>query len=138
MLFHSPIPTTMTQMTSTICGDYQITFNDHSFNCSPDSVMCDVNVKENKKKDCYVLGYSWTSLSGVPIITQNNAYPFVLQRYDEDNTDGEGVIVAKNDMTTQMIRYLVMSDEELQSSCGLGTESDYRAKIMRALATMWD
>jgi len=33
---------------------------------------------------------------------------------------------------------LVMSDEELQSSCGLGTESDYRAKIMRALATMWD
>ena len=128
----------MTQTTSNVCGVYQAVFNDDMYDHMKSSVKCDVNVKENRKNDCYVIDYKWTILSGDPNVTKNNAYPFVIMSYDDDNTDGEGVIVAKNDMTTQMIRFLVMPDTELQQHCGLGTESNYRAKIIRSLATLWD
>ena len=100
------------------------------------SVSCVITVSNNKHNNCYVLGYVWTTNSGNADISKNGAFP--LKCDGDEIGDMEGVIVAKNDMTAQMIRHLVMPDTELQLICGFGIATDYRAKIIRAIATMWD
>lgn len=123
-------------MSNAICGNFNNTFTDESSTSEESKVDCYIEVKENKLKNCYVLAYLWVVILGNTTISNNLAYPFIRNR--EDDTDGDGVIVAKNSMTEHMIRHLVMPEAELQEVCGLGTASDYRAKIIRALATMWD
>lgn len=123
-------------MSNTICGNYNITFTDESSTSEASKVDGYISIKENKSKNCYVLDYLWVVIVGDTTISNNFAYPFIRNR--EDDTDGDGVIVAKNSMTEHMIRHLVMPEDELHAVCGLGTASDYRAKIIRALATMWD
>lgn len=122
-------------MTTQICDNYTITFIDGFSRYEKSKVICFISVKENKQKNCYVLDYLWQVILGDTEVSKNDAYPFILC---EDDTDGEGVIVAKNEMTTQMILHLVMPDSELIQICGVGTTPDYRAKIIRSLATLWD
>jgi hypothetical protein len=125
---------------SDVFGSYNVVFNSDGFRSQESSISCAITVNPNKKNDCYVLDYIWTVNSGNSIIEQNFAFPFMKSRGSEedDDCDKDGVIVAKNEMTTQLIAHLCMPDEELQSICGLGTASDYRAKIIRSIATLWD
>jgi len=125
---------------SDVFGSYNVVFNSDGFMSQESSVLCVITIEPNKKNDCYVLSYTWTVNSGNSIIEQNFAFPFMNSRGSEedDDCDKDGVIVAKNEMTTQMIAHLCMPDEELQAICGLGTASDYRAKIIRSIATLWD
>lgn len=128
---------------SSVCGKYSVVFEDTTYSTytgtDGDSMECGITVKENKSGRCYVVDYKWSIAKGHRLPASNNAFPFAAdQNKDGDETDSSGVIVAKNDMTTQMIRHLVMPDTELQAVCGVGTSTDYRAKIIRALATMWD
>ena len=125
---------------SDVFGSYNVVFNSDGFMSQESSVLCVITIEPNKKNDCYVLDYIWTVNSGNSIIEQNFAFPFMNSRGSEedDDCDKDGVIVAKNEMTTQMIAHLCMPDEELQAICGLGTASDYRAKIIRSIATLWD
>ena len=41
-------------------------------------------------------------------------------------------------MTTEMIKYLLMSDYELKKYSGKRLPDDYRKLIMRNLASLWD
>ena len=118
-----------------VCGNHVVAFMD---SIDDTSVECSVSITVNKTGTCFKLDYKWRTISGDKMFQNNPSFPFVKNCADEDNDDASGVIVAKNDMTTQMIRFLVMPDAELRLVCGFGTESDYRAKIIRALATMWD
>ena len=126
---------------ASVCGEYSVVFEDTTYSSytgeDGDSLECDITIKENKSGNCYELDYKWSVAAGNRRLVNNNAFPFVMDQHG-DETDSSGVIVAKNDMTTQMIRHLVMPDADLQAVCGLGTSTDYRAKIIRALATMWD
>jgi len=121
---------------STVCGIYTVVFTGEGCMEEDSSVSCDITVSNNKHSDCYVLNYVWTINTGNADIAKNCAFP--LRGDGDDFGDMEGVIVAMNDMTAQMIRHLVMPDAELQLICGFGVACDYRAKIMRAIATLWD
>ena len=125
---------------SDVFGIHNIVFVSDGGRSQESSISCVITITPNKKNDWYVLDYIWTVNSGNSIIEQNFAFPFMNSRGSEedDDCDKDGVIVAKNEMTTQMISHLCMPDEELQSICGLGTASDYRAKIIRSIATLWD
>jgi hypothetical protein len=123
-------------MNFSILDNFNITFTDESSRTEASKVRCFISVKENKQKTCYVLDYSWVIILGDSSFSNNEAYPFIQNQHDD--TDCEGVIVSKNEMTTHMIRHLVMPETELKMLCGMGTTSDYRAKIIRALATLWD
>ena len=50
----------------------------------------------------------------------------------------EAVIVIKNEMTTSMVKHLMMEDEELAKHCGLSSPADYRKKIMVLITQFWD
>ena len=50
----------------------------------------------------------------------------------------EGVIIIKNEMTTPMVKYLMMEDDELSKHCGLSSPADYRKKIMVLITQFWD
>lgn len=126
-------------MAASLSGKYSVMFTEVTHCGDGSSQNCDITIKENKNGSCYKLDYKWTVVSGNTNYLDNAAYPLdVLDKYGDETFDGTGVIVAKNDMTIQMIRHLVMTDEDLQMVCGLGTSADYRAKIIRALATIWD
>lgn len=50
----------------------------------------------------------------------------------------EGVIVIKNEITTSMVKYLMMEDDELAKYCGLSSPEDYRKRIMVMITQFWD
>jgi hypothetical protein len=47
------------------------------------------------------------------------------------------VLIVKNDLTTTMIRYLLMSDEELALYSGHSTPQKYRQNIILAISYFW-
>ena len=50
----------------------------------------------------------------------------------------DGVIVIKNDMTANMVRLLMMDDEELEEQSGTSSAADYRSRIMVNITHFWD
>lgn len=50
----------------------------------------------------------------------------------------EGVIVIKNEITTSMVKYLMMEDNILAKHCGLSSPADYRKRIMVLITQFWD
>jgi hypothetical protein len=66
-------------------------------------------------------------------VARINAHPF------KDNLDNaDGVIVIKNDLTSKMVDFLLMDDEELDKLTGFTTDQRYRINIMHSLALFWD
>lgn len=59
-----------------------------------------------------------------------------LREHPEE--DAEGVIVAANRATEEMVAHLFMSDQELAPLAGLSTPSEYRGMLIRAMAYLWD
>jgi hypothetical protein len=55
-----------------------------------------------------------------------------------DDMQSEGDIIKGNCMTSEMIKYLLSSDEELSGLTGNTQIRDYRVLIMKALALFWD
>lgn len=49
-----------------------------------------------------------------------------------------GVIVVKNEMTTAMVKYLLMEDHDLSNYTGTSDPSAYRNKIMVHITHFWD
>ena len=63
--------------------------------------------------------------------------PFAyFPKYIQDSYDG--VIVIKNDMTANMVKLLMMNDEELERHSGTTTAMDYRRRIMVNITHFWD
>ena len=50
----------------------------------------------------------------------------------------DGAIVIKNDMTTAMIKFLMMGDDELSQHTGTTTPQQYRKLIMVNITQFWD
>ena len=52
--------------------------------------------------------------------------------------DADGVIVAANSATEEMVRHLLMGDADLASASGLTQPADYRRQLQLGLALLWD
>jgi len=63
-------------------------------------------------------------------------HPFYENGSISESADGD--IVYKNDLTTMMIKYLLMPDEELSNYTNLTTTQNYRKNIMLSLSKFWD
>lgn len=50
----------------------------------------------------------------------------------------DGEIVIKNSMTTEMVKYMMMNDDELCKHIGLSTPQHYRTMTMINLMRLWD
>ena len=61
-----------------------------------------------------------------------------LHPFNDKPDSAAGDIIAKNSMTDEMIRYLMMDAESLGKVSGHVDPSDYRVNIMRALGLFWD
>jgi len=57
---------------------------------------------------------------------------------DDIKESYSGVIVVKNEMTTAMIKYLLMEDDELSNYTGTSDPSRYRNNIMVHITHFWD
>ena len=101
-----------------------------------DSSFCNVTIKVMEKisggKPIYDISYSYEYSNKDSM----RANPFFYSKNIEES-DKEGVIVYKNDMTDQMINYLLMDSDELSQKCGMFWVQ-YKIKIMESLANLWD
>ena len=50
----------------------------------------------------------------------------------------EGDVIVVNEMTTAMVKYLLMSFEDLSKCSGHTTPMTYKINIMHAIAKLWD
>ena len=50
----------------------------------------------------------------------------------------DGNIIVKNDLTGQLVRFLLMPDEELAKYIGKTCPSDYRRTLVHDIAKKWD
>jgi len=102
-----------------------------------DSSFCNVTIKVIEKisggKPIYDISYSYEYSNNESALRAN---PFFYSKNIQE-FDKEGVIVYKNEMTDQMINYLLMDSEELSKKCGMFWVQ-YKIKIMESLANLWD
>ena len=84
-------------------------------------------------KPIYDISYSYEYSNNESALRAN---PFFYSKNIQE-FDKEGVIVYKNEMTDQMINYLLMDSEELSQKCGMFWVQ-YKIKIMESLANLWD
>jgi hypothetical protein len=102
-----------------------------------DSSFCNVTIKVIEKisggKPIYDISYSYKYSNNESALRAN---PFFYSKNIQE-FDKEGVIVYKNEMTDQMINYLLMDSEELSKKCGMFWVQ-YKIKIMESLANLWD
>lgn len=62
----------------------------------------------------------------------------LYDKINKDNQDLDGVIVYKNEITTSMVKYLLMTEEELKKYIGPHTEPvRYKCDIIKGLALHW-
>jgi hypothetical protein len=92
---------------------------------------------EGNVNNKYDLTYQWEVISGNTNINLNFANPFINMN-DYDNTDLEGLIIINNKLSTELIKHLVMPDNELSKIIGNGTVSDYKKRIINSLSLFWD
>ena len=101
------------------------------------SSYCNVTIKVIEKisggKPIYDISYSYEYSNNESALRAN---PFFYNKNIQE-FDKEGVIVYKNEMTDQMINYLLMDSEELSQKCGMFWVQ-YKIKIMESLANLWD
>jgi hypothetical protein len=111
-------------------------------NSYPGTFSCDikVNVKHTKYdydgKECYHISYEYTFPDGQPSNIENPAHPFFNKNDQKHETTG--VIVVKNDVTENLVKYLLLSDEELSKFTGTTTPMAYRRYMMLTLDMLWD
>ena len=93
--------------------------------------------KNEYNMDKYDLTYQWEVISGNSNIHKNHANPFINMNFRYDTTDMEGVIVVKNQLSIELIKHLVMPNEELSKICGDGDAEDYKKRIIYSLSLFW-
>ena len=123
---------------------------------SRDTTVCYTQIKvkcfkyENKDTEYYSVQYKH-KFKSEPLYNTNEdiiynddppiIYPHPFANDSEDESLHElkdGNIIIKNDLTTQIIKFLLMPDKELSIYIGLTLPSDYRRTIIHDIAKKWD
>lgn len=114
---------------------YKINFKQN--NCELELTIS-INYITGICNDKYDLSYKWNVITGNTNIHKNYANPFLNMYYDYDPSDLKGVVVIKNELSTQLIKHLIMSDNQITKICGIGTPCDYRNRIINSLSLFWE
>ena len=106
-------------------------------------IFCDIKViveeKEIENKNIYDITYQYNipQIEGVDYSYSLRTHPFFYSKEIQDD-DKEGVIVNKNPMTEQLVKFLLMDKSELEKHTGGTYWIQYKIKIMESLAKFWD
>jgi hypothetical protein len=137
------MPTTSSLTVGSIIVSFANLFN------QTNDTTCETTIQiEEKTYDTgtkwYYVNYSYVLSDGTIIDTiekvrNTKCHPFnsnipkdqVIHHFD-------GYIVSKNSMTSEMVRYLLMSDDDLASYSGRNTPQQYRISLMRGMSYLWD
>jgi hypothetical protein len=93
---------------------------------------------ENKKRFYYV-DYDYKIITKSDLCEAKsfnifkNTFPF---KNDDCNSNGE--VIYKNDLTSKIVDYLLMDDDELEKYTNNNTAQTYRSELMKALVSLWD
>jgi len=138
----------MTTILSTQTAKFKFYDEFNPDNKSYYSVLINVNLlKYEDSKEFYDISYTYTLKH--PKLETNNLsqdkqtktscmkfHPFYEN--DEISDSAEGVIVHNNELSTMLIKYLLMPDDELSKFTNLTMAQNYRTNIMLSLAKFWD
>jgi hypothetical protein len=108
-----------------------------------DHIFCDLKVIVEEKQSGEKIIYDITYIYNIPQI-ENVDYDLSLRTHpffyskDIEEHDKEGVIVYKNPMTEQLVKFLLMDKDELDQYTGGTYWIQYKIKIMETLAKFWD
>ena len=108
-----------------------------------DHIYCDLKIIVEEKisggRIIYDITYKYNipQIEGVDYNLSLRTHPFFYSK-DIQPEDKEGVIVNKNPMTEQLVRFLLMDQAELDQYTGGTYWVQYKIKIMEALAKFWD
>jgi len=104
----------------------------------------DIELKQYTDGKCYYyISYNYNFVPSekyskeINLDMKKKAHPFYHFKHIEKSSY-EGDIVFCNEMTTQMIEYLLLDDKELEKKTGVTTAQQYRKIIMSSLALLWD
>ena len=114
------------------------------FGCSETCQTC-IKVKDtiSNATPVYIIDYKHTIISDQKNFVIDDPSlvirpcPFAYHS-DAIKESYSGVIVVKNEMTTAMVKYLLMEDQELSNYTGTSDPSRYRNNIMVHITHFWD
>ena len=89
----------------------------------------------NGENEYFDISYEYSSPDGIPNTVENPAHPF-FQKPNVD--DPSGVIVAYNEVTASLVKYLLLNDSELSKHTGTSTPMRYRRMMILTLDSLWD
>jgi len=116
-----------------------------NFNLENSHYSIIITIKELKYEDgnyYYDIAYTYNFIKSNKKSDESNnklkiiLHPFYGNNMCKDSSDGD--IVFKNELTTKMVEYLLMDDNELVEKTGLTSTQRYRINIMNSLALFWD
>ena len=96
-------------------------------------------LKYEDQKQFYEISYTYNLEKADKTCSESSyihIHPFYENGSISESADGE--IVYNNDLTTLMIKYLLMKDEELSNFTNLTSVQHYRTTIMLSLSKFWD
>jgi hypothetical protein len=114
----------------------------YSMSAKPD--FCDIRIRISKpvnEKNYIVIQFFENFESVPPTNEQIQCSPFRKRSdFDEVGNDGEieMLIVYDNEMTSTLIDFLMLSDEELKKNIGNDVPHCYRENIIHSLRNFWD
>ena len=106
-------------------------------------IYCDFKIiveeKNSGGKMIFVISYKYhiPRISGIDYNICLRTHPFFYSK-EIKKDDKDGVIVYKNPMTEQLVKFLLMDKEELEQYTGGTYWIQYKIKIMESLAKFWD
>tara|TARA_Y100000589_G_C26738384_1_gene460643 strand:+ start:162 stop:521 length:360 start_codon:yes stop_codon:yes gene_type:complete len=98
-------------------------------------ITCNINLNRDKYVIDYV--YDYSSTINTPI-KQINILKY-LELYDSELKEPySGDIIHRNSLSEQLVKYLCMSDKELEKHSGNVQAENYRVSVIKSIQLLWD
>ena len=91
------------------------------------------------KNNCYHIDFKYDFPSNIDTPQKKIKIAKYFGLYDNDLLDFyQGDIIHKNSMTEQIISYMLLNDDDLQTKSGNVTPDSYRISLIKMIQLLWD
>ena len=98
-------------------------------------ITCNINVDRDK----YVIDYVYDYSDTLNTLKKKINILKYLELYDSELKEPySGDIIHKNSLSEQLIKYLCMSDKDLEKYSGNVQAESYRINIIKSIQLLWD
>tara|TARA_B100000927_G_C16051061_1_gene303135 strand:- start:28 stop:402 length:375 start_codon:yes stop_codon:yes gene_type:complete len=104
-----------------------------------DTIKVKVKFECVEKNNCYYISFSYTFPSELSTNTERIIFMKSLNLYDRTIDDYYvGDIIRKNPMTKELIKLMMLNDENLKTHSGNVTSECYRLSLIGTIQLLWD